>query len=118
MGKAYGFFGCSASKQAIEAELPKIRSLAQTPSALELTLTEEVDHITGDPTLVHLAHTAKKNGSNYYIEATCDETTNRETAEELGMILNQAYKSPLYTKNEPFRGDVVYQENGHYLSLR
>lgn len=39
-GKAYGFFDCEASKEAIESELPEIRNLVQTPSQLELSLME------------------------------------------------------------------------------
>lgn len=40
LGKTYGFFDCSASKEEIEAELPTIRDFAQTPETLELYLTE------------------------------------------------------------------------------
>ena len=36
-GTAYGFFNCRASKQEIEAELPTLRSLAQTPNQLGIS---------------------------------------------------------------------------------
>ncbi|MBI4147165.1 hypothetical protein HY494_00780 [Candidatus Woesearchaeota archaeon] len=114
-GKAYGFFYCDASKKQIEVELPAIRNSAQTPSQLELTLTEGVDGIKGDNNLVALAQQAKQEGMRYVLEAKYQGATNKATANELGDILNQAYQSPLYQAGEPFSGAVLYEQDGKYL---
>ena len=45
IGKAYAFFNCRASKEKIEAELPTIRDLVETPYGLELSLKEGTDHL-------------------------------------------------------------------------
>ena len=114
-GKAYGFFYCTASKAEIEAELPTIRDCAQTPSQLELTLMEGVDKIKGNGNLMALAQQAQDEGMRYVVEAKYQGATNQATANELADILNQTYQSPLYQPGEPFRGAVVYEENGEYV---
>lgn len=58
---------------------------------------------------------AKKADIKYVMEATYPNATNEQTAEELSVILNQAYQSPLYQKDEKFIGKIIYQENGKYL---
>ena len=40
IGKAYAFFDCDASSEQIERSLPDIRDFVETPSDLELKLTE------------------------------------------------------------------------------
>jgi hypothetical protein len=112
IGKAYGFFDCKASKAEIEAELPTIRELMQTPSALELSLVEGPENVSGDDRLKLIAKAA--NRMRYGIEATYRGATNRATADELAMILDQAYQSPLYQEGEQFRGEIVFEENGSY----
>ena len=114
-GKAYGFFNCNASKEQIAVELPAIRNFAQTPSQLELTLTEGVDGIKGDTNLVALAQQAKQKGIRYVLEAKYQGATNKATANELADVLNQTYQSPLYQAGEPFSCAVVYEEKGEYL---
>jgi len=94
VGRAYGFFYCDASKQEIETELPTIRELVKTPSQLELSLIEGMDHIKGDERLTALAQEAKQDGINYVLQATYPGGTNRDTADEVASILNQAYQSP------------------------
>ncbi len=115
MGKAYGFFECRASKEAIELEIPTIRRLVKTPSKLELSLIEGMENVRGDSRLISLAKAAKEQGINYLLDATYPDATNRETADELSAILNQAYQSPLYGKREPFMGEIIYEENGEYV---
>lgn len=114
-GKAYGFFDCSATKEEIEGEIPFIRDAVKTPNQLELVLTEGMDTLMGDSVLLSIAQDAKKAGIKYVMEATYSNATNKQTADELSAILNQAYQSPLYQKGEKFRGEIVYQENGEYL---
>ena len=115
VGKAYGFFYCKASKNKIEALLPEIRSNANTPSKLELSLIEEVDNLRGDTRLTDLAKEAKQNGINYVLEATYQGATNKNAADELSDILNSAYQSPLYDQGEQFKGGVVYEDEGKYI---
>ncbi len=111
-GRAYGFFYCSAPPQAVQQELPAIRGLAQTPSPLELSLTDVKSASLGNKKLDALAREADHAGLNYVLQATYPGHTNKTAADEVATVLNQAYQSPLYTKNEPFKGAVVYQEKG------
>ena len=115
MGQAYGFFDCRASKGDIEAELPTVRDLARVPSALELSLIEGVENLTGDERLMALAKEAKESGMRYVMEAKFPSDTNKQTAGELGDVLNSIYTSSLFDKGEPFKGAVVYEENGKYV---
>lgn len=114
-GKAYGFFYCQALKEEIVAELPTLREYAQTPSQLELTLTEGMDNVKGNAKLLELAKEAKEQGIRYVLEATYPKATDKKTADETADILNQMYQSPLYQAGEEFRGAVAYQENGEYV---
>jgi len=114
-GKAYGFFYCNASKEAIESELPTIRKLVKTPSKLELSLTEGMDNLKGTSKLTALAQEAKQDGINYILEATYSDASNKQTADEVANILNQTYQSPLYKDKEQFRGAVVYENKGEYV---
>jgi hypothetical protein len=115
IGRAYGFFYCNASKQEIETELPTIRDLVRTPSHLELSLIEGMDNLKGDQRLTTLAQEAKQDRINYVLEATYPGGNNKNTADEVAAILNQAYQSPLYKAKEPFKGAIVYEENGEYI---
>ena len=117
MGRAYGFFDCKASKGEVEAELPTLRDAAQTPSGLELSLIEGVDRLRGDPDLMRLAQEAKRQGNRLVLEAEYPNATNSKAADELKDILVQAYQSPLFKPeaSEPFRGGIVYRENGKYV---
>ncbi len=118
-GKAYGFFDCKASKKEIETELSTIRRLAKIPSELELSLTELADvsvfSLHGNPQLYSIVKDAKEAKMGYYMEALYPNTTNKAAADEIATILNQTYQSPLYKKGEPFKGEIVYEENGEYI---
>ncbi len=49
------------------------------------------------------------------LQATYPNGTNRDTADKVASILNQAHQSPLYEAREPFKGAIVYEENGEYV---
>jgi len=115
IGKAYAFFNCKASKGDIEKEIPFIRECVKTPNALELSLMEGMNALTGDTQLLQFVKEAKYAGRKYIIEATYPNATNHKTANEVASILNQAYQSPLYEKGEKFIGEVVYKNRGRYL---
>jgi len=115
IGRAYGFFYCDAQKEEIEAELPIISEMVQVPSQLELSLTEGLDNIKSGEKLTAIAQKAKREGMNYILQATNPSGTNKETADEIAAILNQAYQSPLYEPNAPFKGAIVYEEKGEYV---
>lgn len=118
VGIAYAFFNCSAAKAAIEAELADIRVMAQLPGPLELTLIEGVSTLRGDAALMEIVRQALNAGiRDYVIEGRYHGQTNRETAEELGAILDLAYKSRLYKPNEPFHSGIVCREGDSFLFL-
>jgi hypothetical protein len=127
-GEAYAFFNCKAPITQIGQELPTIMDLAQTPKRLEFCLSDEALPFLGkdcakrpyktDRELVEIALDARKAGIRYVLAARCPPNiTNHQTADELGAILNQAYQSPLYQEGEQFRGDVIYKEDGRYVSI-
>jgi hypothetical protein len=113
-GKAYAFFDCPASKGAVEAELPTIRRLAQTPSQMELYLTEDITSIRCDDKIRAIAREAKDAGLRYAIAATLPRGSNERTANELADIMNVAYASPLYPPGK-FRRHILYEESGNYI---
>lgn len=123
IGKAYAFFDCRASKEKIETELNYIRDAVETPRELELSLTENLDELIGfrgalrliDPNLSQIAREAKEAGIRYAMEAKYPNATNKKTADELSAVLNQAYQSDLYQKDEGFRGWIFYEDNGQYV---
>lgn len=117
-GKAYAFFYCEAPKREIEETLPTIRECVQTPSELELQLLEiakELQIYPSEPKLTQIIEEAKNSGMRYFLEAKYLGATNEKTADELSAILNQAYQSPLYQEEEPFRGAIAYEDKGEYI---
>ena len=135
VGEAYALFDCSASKEDIEAELPFIRSLVKTPQKLELLLTEGVtwDSKLGKELQTHSVQSIKEGrersimlsgetllrvllhiGCRYFMQAKYPNATNEKTADELAVVLNQAYQSPLYQVGEPPKGVIVYKEGDQY----
>lgn len=117
MGQAYAFFDGKATIEDIKAELPTIRSVVRTPSELELSLDENDGSIQGDSGLMEIAQSAREENLKYVMRADHPNATNKATAKEVGAILNQAYQSPLYQEGEPFRGEVVYEDNGEYVFI-
>ena len=116
-GEAYAFFDCMASKEKIEGELQPIRIVTKSPSQLELSLTEGINPESFDhPELVEIAQDAKGAGIRYVMKAGCGNASNKTIADELAIILNQAYQSPLYENGEEFRGGIFYEDKGHYVA--
>lgn len=121
IGKAYGFFRCTASKEAIETEIPAVRHVAQTPSPLELSL-HRSGALKGDPELMKIAREARKNGINYVLEGRCPRYTHEQTAVELGNVVNMLHTesqyegSKLYGSMKPFYGEIFYKSGRGYAS--
>ena len=118
-GEAYAFFDCNASGEQIGQELPTIRELVKTPKGLVLRLSEEglpyLGPNTFDDELLNIYSDAQEAGMRYSLAARGLPTmTNRQTADELAAILNQAYQSPLYEDGETFRGRVFYKDGERY----
>jgi len=124
-GEAYAFFNCNAPIPQIMEELPTIMRLAKTSKKLEFCLSESAFPFLGedcskrpypsDRELVEIALEAKEAGIRYVMATRSPPNiTNRETADELAGILNQAYQSPLYEDREVFRGEIIYKEKGRY----
>ncbi len=114
-GKAYGFFYCSATKEAIEAALPTVRIYIKTPNELELSLMEGMDNTRGDKRLADLAQEAKQDGMRYVMEATYPGATNERTSGELQALLINTSNSLFCQTNEHMRGKIVYEEKGEYV---
>ena len=80
--------------------------------------TDDATTLNMDPDVSQIAQEANNSGMKYIIEATYDNATNEQTADELSAVLNQAYQSPLYRQGEGFRGEIAYMENGGYTFRR
>ncbi len=115
IGKAYGFFDCSASRKKIETELPKIRKLVHTPREVDLSLFDDISNIRGDSNLMSVIEHAKNTGLKYALEASYPSASNRNAANEVATILSQTYQTHLFDEGEPFRGEIVFEENGKYV---
>jgi len=74
-----------------------------------------MDNAEGDEKLIAIAQEAKQNSINYALQATHPSGTNKDTADEVASILNQAYQSPLYEANAEFFGKIFYEEKGDYV---
>ena len=114
-GKAYAFFDCSASKKAIESELPAVRIDTQIPNELELLLVEGVENLRGDSALMPIAREAEEEGMKYVMEATYPGVTNKKTSGELQALLINLSNSLFYHTPEHIQGKVVYEMNGRYV---
>lgn len=118
IGRAYGFFDCNASKEAIEAELPAVRIDTRTPKELELSLVEGMDQLRGglnDADLLSIVRKAKEDGIRYVMKATYPGATNEKTSGELQALLINTSNSLFCQTNEHIRGRVVYKEKGEYI---
>lgn len=119
IGTAYGFFNCrAASPQVIEAALPEARDVSGTPSALELSVIDDVENLQGDSVLMGIARDEAK-PAGYVMEARLAGATNEQTAMTLNTLLNQLYQSPLIHQPGDTPGRLIlYQDEatGDYLS--
>ena len=131
-GKAYAFFDCRYSKGQIEAELPKIREMVETPSELELDLTENPEKIRGNRELAEALEVAQRIDLNripadqrkgvnvtyrYVLQAKYPHKKNDAAATKLVSIMNGAYMStPLWEQGEDFFGRIIYKHKGAYVA--
>jgi len=117
-GRAFAFFNCNASEDAISKEILNIMGAVNTPKTLELHLSNYANNPfpgISDPNLLEVYQSAKESGMQYLLEARArPNLTNRQTADELSAILNQAYQSPLYRDGEEFAGGIVYKDRNGY----
>ena len=111
IGKAYGFFDCVLSREDIERELPNIRHIAKTPSAMNLYLMDTAS-VQREPKIMEFVRMSQEHGMKYTIEATYENATNRRTAQELGDILNVLFYS-LDGGRELL--EIVFEEEGKYI---
>jgi hypothetical protein len=126
-GRAYAIFNCNAPRKKIETELLPIRKSTKTPKTLELRLTEaggienleNLEYDDGLKRIIEECITGEKKpkGEVFVLEANYKKATNRETADELVAIQNQAYQSSLYKNKEDYYGEIVYEEGGEYLFI-
>lgn len=115
IGKAYGFFDCEASKEDIEGLLPTIRDYAKVPSELKHYLVEGMENLGDVPDSVY--EFGNKHGFKYALRAELPGASNRDTASEVGHILNQTYQSPLFKEGDSFRGEVVHEDGGNLVFM-
>lgn len=129
-GRAYAFFDCDASKADVEDEIVKARYYAETPSNLELSLTEGEENLNGDADFINALAAAKKSSLSrlpksqrednpvsyrYALKAKLADETNLATANKLKNIMNLLYGKKLYTQGEEFFGEIVYQRGDRYV---
>ena len=115
-GKAYAIFDCKQPLEAIKNELPTVKRLVEAPSELELNLMEaKLLRSNADDRLKTIIAKGIKAGCKYAIEATQPGAPNKVVAAELGQVVNQLYQTSLYSIEEPFIGDIVYEEGGKYV---
>jgi len=136
-GQAYAFFDSDATEKEIKGAMSDIRESAQTPQGLELLLHKNPSKLKMDGKLKQMVSAPKDSrilhsgvgvdspevkpleDLGYVLEAnypgaTNEETTNEETAGELGDMMN--YVSYLNASNLSFNGRVIYENNGDYCS--
>lgn len=133
-GRAYAFFDCKYSKAEIEDEIPKACIHAQTPSELELVLTEDPQAIRDNRELTEALDVARRvqmkaDGVSaediesmplsyrYVLEARYPDKTNNEAATKLVNIMNLLYtSSPLWERKEESFARIIYQQGDKYIS--
>jgi len=130
-GRAYAFFDCDATKQEIERAMPEIRESARTPEKLEFLLHENDGNLQLDRKLKQMVKTPRDSrilhsgfgvdspevtpleDLRYVLEAKYPNATNKETADELGDVMN--YISYLNASNLIFNGKIAYEDGGRYV---
>lgn len=105
-GKAYALFDCDRTIDAIRNEVKSIRRVIEVPSDLEVLLFSRKDFVSGSV----LSTLTDQLGLGYVAEATYPGYSNKDAADELSVIFNQAANSPLYDNPEDFRGEIIYRD--------
>lgn len=111
MRNAYALFKCDASLDDIVSALPDIRSAVNTPSTMEISVTEGIERVKEIPGLEEVARKAKDVDFNYFIEAYDSNLSNENVANELTAVQNQSYQSPLYQDGDDYIGQVFYKKD-------
>ena len=136
IGKAYGFFECKDSKEAIESQMPSIREAFKTPSKLEFSLKETKELQEDKGTDSDLLEFIEKNeiftkippsklkagmakakpiriaDLRYVIDATYPNATNEKTAGRLANFINGIYYR--YGDEIPYTA-VIAKIGGEYM---
>ncbi|HIH25717.1 hypothetical protein J4476_03355 [Candidatus Woesearchaeota archaeon] len=105
-GKAYALFDCPKDIDDIKTEVFSIRRIIETPSYLEVLIFSRKDFVSGPV----LSSIAEKLGFPYVAEVAFPLHSNKDAADELASMLNQASNSPLYDNPEDFRGEIIYRD--------
>jgi len=134
IGKAYAFFDCDASKEQMERSIPSLRRDAMTPDGLQLLLHEGTSGLQFDKALTELIkfpddyrvksskwckqdHEKERKplaNMKYVLEADYNGASNKDTASELGDLLNVVHYE--FNRDQSFfRGEIVYNKNGKYI---
>ena len=115
-GTAYGFFDSGMSKREISEILPDVFHM--TGSKLEFILTDN-EALAGiqariDPDLSALALQAKEVGLKYVLQATKAGLDNKAAANELSVVMNQMYQSPINNDGSNPDWKIVYKVDDKY----
>jgi hypothetical protein len=92
--------------------LNHLKETAQSPSDLEVTIAETAK-IDGLP--YNIVSIALERGLLTAVKGTHPTMQNRRVASEMGDFGNAAYLA-FQEAGEPYRGEIVYEENGRWLT--
>ena len=109
---AYAFFYSAASAADINAAMPQLREEAETPSDLELQLIENMDSIEGPEDLKFFAFDAREQGMRYALLAYVPGKSAEKAADELNILLERAYNSPVFKAGKTSPATIVTEDNG------
>jgi hypothetical protein len=120
-GEAYGFLKYGGKIEDILNEIPYIRTTAQTPPELSLTIIEGAENLEtkSDSGLAELAERAKGANLNYVFKANLPNANNASTAGELQDMINQLHQTSLYNEGQMSYYDfaIAYKEGSEYKLL-
>ncbi|MGV8176725.1 MAG: hypothetical protein ACP5NX_02930 [Candidatus Bilamarchaeaceae archaeon] len=114
IGVAYAFFACSAKPAEVKNELGDIRRTVKTPVEVETILTHRPARDETDARICMIHAEAKLNTLDYMLTVRFPGQSNKNACEEARAIMNQAYQSPLYGENDPFKGMLVFKSGRGY----
>ncbi|MFH1448629.1 MAG: GNAT family N-acetyltransferase [Candidatus Micrarchaeota archaeon] len=128
VGRAYAIFKCDASPDLFRRKMSQIRAhlrrrdrLSETditiPRAVRFVLTEGMMKVKGDDELAMIVREAGDAHMKYTITATYSDNGNKEAAIGLGVLLNQAHQSSLWTRGSRLEGELIYRKETHYMNF-
>ncbi|MFH1445227.1 MAG: hypothetical protein ABIF08_01970 [Nanoarchaeota archaeon] len=115
IGRAYGFFKCTTKADEIESLILKIRKTAEIPEGVNFYLFEDINRVKEDLPSMDPEMFSYLSEFDYVLKTEYVGVSNRKTADETLLILNQTYQSDLFTEGEDFYGEIVFEENGEYV---